>query len=175
MTAVRRARMEDAHAIASVWAESWRDAYRGIVPDDYLNSIDVERWADRQRRYMGESHGAATTFVAEVDGRIVGWTSNGPNRDTSLPFAGELYTLYISPEHQRRGIGRRLMKVAAKSLVEAGMASMLLWVLADNRNARRFYEAAGGRVADEQHVTFGGASLREVAYGWEELTNLASQ
>ncbi len=175
MTTIRRAKIEDAQAIASVWAESWRDAYRGIVPDDFLDSIDVERWADRQRRYMGEANGAAATFVAEVDGRIVGWTSCGPNRDTTLPFAGELYTLYISPGHQRRGIGRRLMEVAAKSLVEAGMASMLLWVLADNRNARRFYEAAGGRVADEQNVTIGGASLREVAYGWEELSRLAAR
>ena len=175
MTTVRRARVEDAHAIASVWVESWRDAYRGIVPDDYLDSIDVERWADRQRRYRGEPHGNATTFVAEVDGCIAGWTSSGLNRDPSLPFEGELYTLYISPEYQRRGIGRRLMGVAAKSLVEAGIASMLLWVLADNWNARRFYEAAGGRVAGEQNVTIGGASLREVAYGWEELSRQAAQ
>ena len=174
MIIIRRAKIEDAHAIASVWAESWRDAYRGIVPDDYLDSIDVERWAERQRRYMGEPNGAAASYVAEVDGGIVGWASSGPNRDPSLPFAGELYTLYISPGHQRQGIGRRLMEVAAKSLVEAGMASMLLWVLADNRNARSFYEAAGGRVAGEQNVTFGGASLREVAYGWEELSRQAA-
>ena len=175
MTTVRRARLEDAHAIASVWAESWRDAYRGIVPDTYLDSINVERWADRQRRYMGEPNGAAAAFVAEVDGCIAGWTSSGLNRDPSLPFAGELYTLYISPDYQRRGIGRRLMGVAANHLVEAGMASMLLWVLADNWNARRFYEAAGGRVAGEQHVTIGGAPLREVAYGWEELSRLTAQ
>ena len=51
MITTRLAAIDDANAIARVQAEGWRSAYRGIVPDDYLDSIDIDSWADRQRSY----------------------------------------------------------------------------------------------------------------------------
>ena len=66
------------------------------------------------------------------------------------------------------------MSVAATHLIGCGMNSMVLWVLAENSDARRFYEALGGHIAGEQQVTIGRASLSEVAYGWYDLGRLTA-
>jgi len=172
---IRHARIEDADGIARVWAESWRAAYRGIVPDDYLNTIDVAEWAERQRRNMENQSVGSVSLIADDGGSTVGWASLGPNRMTDLPYAGELYAIYLLPSHWRRGIGRLLMTSTARSSIERGMDSMILWVLSENWPARRFYESMGGSLVSEHTYTIGGVSLPEVAYGWSELGALTTQ
>ena len=172
---IRHARIEDADGIARVRAESWRAAYRGIVPDDYLDGIDVAEWAERQRRNMENQPADLVSLVANDGDLIVGWTALGPNRMADLPYAGELYTIYLLPSHWRRGIGRLLMAAAAQSSMHMGMKSMILWVFAENWPARRFNEALGGTLVSEHRYTIGGVSLPEVAYGWSDLGALTTQ
>ena len=175
MVDIRQARIGDADGIARVRAESWRAAYRGIVPDDYLDGIDVAEWAERQRRNMENQSVDSVSLVANDGDLIVGWTALGPNRMADLPYAGELYTIYLLPSHWRRGIGRLLMAAAAQSSMHMGMKSMILWVLAENWPARRFNEALGGTLVSEHRYTIGGVSLPEVAYGWSGLSALTTQ
>ena len=172
MIAIRRSTLDDAAAIARVHALSWQTAYRGIVPDEFLDAIDVEVWAERHRRNMAEDPEEFVSCVAEAQGEIVGWALGGPNRDASLEFSSELFTIYLHPDFLRRGIGRRLTAAVAEALVAAGSGSMLVWALAENRPARRFYEALGGRYLTEKEQPIGGVSLMEVAYGWEDLSAL---
>lgn len=169
MPVIRCANAEDAAGIARVRAESWRTAYRGIVSDEYLDAIDVAEWSERQRLNMENQPAELVSLVADYAGLIVGWAALGPNRETGTPFAGELYAIYLLPEYWRRGIGRLLMEATAESLLERGMRSMILWVLAENRPARRFYEALGGEYVRERQISIGDASLPEVAYGWHDL------
>ena len=166
---IRHAQIDDAPGIARVRAESWRAAYRGIVPDEYLDAIDVSDWSVRQRRAMENQPAELAAWVADADGLVVGWAVAGPNRVEDLPFAGELFALYLLPEYWRRGIGRLLMKAATQSLIAHGMHSMMLWVLAENWPARRFYEALGGQYVRETTISIGGAVLPEVSYGWDDL------
>ena len=169
---VRHAEIDDAPDIARVRAESWRAAYRGIVPDAYLDAIDVSEWAERQRRNMeGQPH-ELMAFVAETGGRVVGWAVAGPNRHPSLDYAGELYAIYLLPQYQRRGIGTALTMTTARWLVSQGMDSMILWVLEDNHPSRRFYEALGGQLCGAKQTQIGGVWLPEVAYGWTDLAGL---
>jgi ribosomal protein S18 acetylase RimI-like enzyme len=83
-------------------------------------------------------------------------------------LTGALYALYVLPSRQRQGCGRRLVQAVARRLVASGMRSVLVWVLAANIPARRFYEALGGAVVREQPIEIGGATLTEVAYGWPD-------
>ena len=164
--------MDDAAAIARVQVAGWRDTYRGIVPQEFLDSISVGDWTERRFRELVSSMAGACSHVAEVENEIVGWAYSGPNRDQDSTYTGELYAIYLLPECQRRGIGLALTVSAAKSLIESGMSSMLLWVLAENWPARRFYEALGGEYISEQQITIGNVSLPEVAYGWKDLGQL---
>lgn len=169
---IRHAIIDDAAGIARVRAESWRAAYRGIVPDSYLDSIDVDEWAERQRRNMEEQPDNLVSLVAETQGLIAGWAASGPNRDPSLDYAGELYTIYLLPEYQRRGIGSALIASSARWLVSQGMDSMILWVLEENHPARSFYEALGGQLCGSRQTQIAGPWLPEVAYGWTDLVGL---
>lgn len=170
---IRHAEIDDAAGIARVRAESWLVAYRGIVPDEFLDAIDVGEWAERQRRNMENVSGDLVSFVAETQGEVVGWAAGGPNREDDPDYSGELYAIYLIPERQRRGIGLNLMAATARRLIGEGMDSMIVWVLAENHPARRFYEALGGQYVRDHQVEIGGARLPEVSYGWRDLGKLA--
>jgi L-amino acid N-acyltransferase YncA len=115
-------------------------------------------------------------YVAELPaGGIVGFASGGPRQNESYhpEYESELYTAYLLREHQRRGLGRRLLRAVAGRLLADGKRSMLAWVLAKNPS-RPFYEAAGGRLLGSQNVQIGGVTLEEVAYGWDDIQSLAT-
>ena len=140
---MREAVEADARAMARVHVESWRTTYRGIVPDDYLASLSVDEREGRWQRilaYPGESR----SFVSEDNAdAIFGFASGGPDRDGDPDFAGELWSIYLLASHQHRGAGAALVARVAEDLIERGLRSMLVWVLAENPY-RRFYEKLGG-------------------------------
>ncbi|MGH9016393.1 MAG: GNAT family N-acetyltransferase [Acidimicrobiales bacterium] len=151
MVRVRPARPDDAAAVAVVHVRSWQAAYRGLMPDDYLDGLRSE---DRQGRYtFGLSDpDAPATVVAEVDGIIRGFATTGPARDDDAGDQGELFGFYVDPDVWGQGIGRLLMARARDRLVGRGWRSALLWVLVGNSRAERFY-AADGWVADGEKRT----------------------
>ncbi len=163
---IREAQPEDAPGIARVHVDSWRATYAGLIAQEYLAALSyVEReamWA----RILATPASPSRLHVAEApDTGIVGFVCAGPERTGDAVYRGEMYALYLLPGHQRQGAGRRLFTAAAEGLRQRGLASLLVWVLADN-HARRFYEALGGQFVREQDITIGGQRLREVAYGW---------
>jgi ribosomal protein S18 acetylase RimI-like enzyme len=164
MTVVcRPATDEDLDGIAAVRILTWQDAYRGIMPQDYLDGLTPSREADRlRRRVLGPGNS-----VAELDGAIVGWSAVGPYRDDEVPAprpgCGEIVAIYVLPGHQGAGIGRALMTHALDRLGELRPA--LLWVARDNTPARRFYERYGFRTdGATQTFAVGGMEVPEVRY-----------
>lgn len=170
---VREAQLEDATAIAEVHVETWRAAYQGLLPDDFLASLSEAGYADRWRRTLSE--GTGRVYVAEDARKIVGFASGGPERAGEDGFAGELYAIYVLQEAQGRGHGRRLVHAVATGLREAGFHDMIVWVLRDNRPARDFYERLGGTYLRAQPITIGSTLLQEVAYGWSSLDDIRYQ
>jgi hypothetical protein len=77
-------------------------------------------------------------------------------------------------DQQRHGLGRRLSATVVQQLIQVGMTSLLVWVLADNP-ARKFYEALGGRYVYDKRVSIGNARLVEVAYGWRDARLLVAE
>ena len=142
--AIREATAADARAIAAVHVRSWQAAYRGELPDAYLDGLSVDeresQWIERLRA----SRSDGGTLVAEEDGRVIGFAGFGPTRDEDAPAAtGEVYAIYLLPEWFGRGIGRELFARANERLRELGYVRATLWVLATNARSRRFYERAG--------------------------------
>lgn len=175
-TTVRPGRIEDAPRIARVHVDSWRATYPGIVPEDYLAAVSYEDFEARWRGWLGDEPSVRATFwVAEsTAGEIAGFASGGPRRDESYHhYESELYTAYLSRQHQRRGLGRRLLGAVAGGLLADGKRSMLAWVLAENPS-RPFYEAVGGELLGSQEIGIGGVVLEEVAYGWDNIRILAT-
>ena len=105
--------------------------------------------------------------------QIVAFASAGTEREKDPVYKGEMYALYVLKEYQRRGIGRQLVAMIARRLSENGLANMLIWVLAENP-ACVFYAALGGKPAREKMIAIGGKKLREVGYGWDDLTGLTA-
>jgi ribosomal protein S18 acetylase RimI-like enzyme len=167
---VRQAAREDAAAIARVHVDTWRTAYRGLLPDDYLAALDEAGYAERWKRTLTD--GTGRVYVAEDGRHTVGFASGGPERAGEDGFTGELYAIYVLQEAQGRGHGRRLVQAVAQGLREMGLPNMIVWVLRDNHNARHFYERLGGVYVRSQPITIGSALLQEVSYGWKSLDDI---
>lgn len=169
MFEIRDAKICDAAAIAHVHVETWRSTYRGIVPDEYLAGLSV----DKRRAFWEQiiqSLPTAQHLLVAVDesSRVLGFSNGGPNRDPNLPYAGEVLAIYLLQEYQGRGIGRSLFQASVDRLVQSGFSNMVLWVLADNP-ACQFYASMGGQVVAEKWESIDGKMLRELAYGWDVL------
>jgi GNAT superfamily N-acetyltransferase len=150
--------------------DSWRAAYRGLVPDDYLEGLSYD---ESERLWQDViAAGDSCVFVAEDEGGVFGFASGQRRQRFSRDlreYEGELKTVYVLPSHKGAGAGGRLVGAVARYFAGHGVNSMLLWVFADNRSARGFYESLGGVVVAEGGFELDGAWLTEVAYGWKDL------
>jgi ribosomal protein S18 acetylase RimI-like enzyme len=169
---IRQATLEDAAGITKVHIDTWRTTYRGIVPDEFLANMSYEERTQRWTNIFNNSEGKSYHFVAENDdGCIVGFVSGGVNRDEHPRYQSELYAIYILEAYHGQGIGKRLTVALVERLLQMGLDSMILWVIAVNP-ARRFYEALGGQLVGTQQFEIAGASIDEVAYGWPDIRTL---
>lgn len=173
MMIVREAKIADAPAIARVNIDTWRTAYRKIIPADYLAQQSYEkRESDWQETLENAKNTGIFVCVAENDsGQIVGFASGGCERMGKYVYQGELFAIYILEEYQRQGIGQQLVGTVATKLVELSLNSMLVWVLGDN-SACRFYEFLGGEKVEEQQTSRAGVAMKEIAYGWIDIAVL---
>jgi GNAT superfamily N-acetyltransferase len=152
---VRQGTAEDGEAVARVQISTWQAAYAHVLSPERLQAIPVEPAAEQWRRHP--------PIVAEADGQVVGFVSVGPARDEYAD--GELYAIYVHPDHWSTGAGRALIAAGEMELRRLGHRRAVLWVLADNPRARRFYERAGW-VTDgaERGIEIFGETVPEVRY-----------
>ncbi len=171
MITLRLASPEDAPAIAEVHVRGW-DVYRGIVPDHYLDGLDPATYALRWAEWLAEAEDGPRgfTYVAEdPPGTVLGFANTGAERNLGLPDLGEVRAIYVAEAARGRGAGRQLMVASARRLSRLGFRSLMIWVLAANAPARRFYEALGGHRDQEHMRPIGGIELEEIGYRWEDL------
>ena len=109
----------------------------------------------------------------ERPGRIAGYATCGPCRLGRLPFAGQLFEIYLATDYQGLGLGRRLTVAAARHFLGQGVGSMCVEVLQGNSN-RFFYEALGARLAARGTHAYAGIDLPTFIYGWSDLSRLAT-
>ena len=161
---IRGARTSDAQDIADVHDAAWRDAYRGVIPGRELEKMIARRgprwW------HSAIVHGSRLS-VLEYDESVVGYASYGRNRVPALPYGGEIFELYLAPEFQGVGFGRRLFDAARRDLANHGYATTLVWALADNDRALGFYGHLGGSVVRRAEERFRSEPRGRVAFGFD--------
>jgi len=161
---IRRAEPNDAAGIAATHDASWRYAYTGMLPHKSLDTMVRRRDEDWWERAIRHS---TKILVLDIGDEIAGYVTLGPNRVSTLPFEGEIYELYLKPEYQGIGFGRKLFSMARQELRRLGMQGCVVWALEDNDNAMGFYINAGGRDIAEGNETFDGSRLRKIAFAWD--------
>ncbi|MFD7621749.1 GNAT family N-acetyltransferase [Streptomyces sp. NPDC059802] len=165
---VRDMTVDDCEAVTRVRVRGWQAAYAGLVPQSYLDGMDLAVAEDVERRRASFTGGSTiVNVVAERPGLgVIGWACYGPYRENGKPLArGELYALYVAPEQIGTGAGRALMAETLTRAAADGFPDLALWVLKENALARRFYERAGFRPdGAEESFEADGALVPEVRY-----------
>ncbi|MCE2433851.1 MAG: GNAT family N-acetyltransferase [Candidatus Latescibacteria bacterium] len=162
---IREPFKDDARGLAEVHVRSWQAAYKGQVPDDFLDSLSVDRREKDWRQLLGSP--SNKVLVAEAEQRIIAFSSFGPVRDEGLDknSVGEVYAIYALEEFWDCGIGRRLMEDSLAVLREMDCSTVKVWVLDTNQRAISFYQKFGFTAEDIQKVEArGGVELREIRY-----------
>jgi ribosomal protein S18 acetylase RimI-like enzyme len=145
-TVIRAARVADASQITVVQVRSWQGAYRGLLPQAYLDGLDPAQRVGRWERSLAEAEDRRNgVLVADASGTLLGFVGYSPSRDGDADPArvGEIDAIYLLPNAWGKGVGRLLMDAALARLADARFDRVTLWVLDSNVRARRFYEAGG--------------------------------
>lgn len=142
MLTIRYSVLDDAQALGEIHSLSWRAAYKGIVSDEVLKDFSPEARAERFKYHF--AHSERKNAIAFCDGEAAGFITIGKCRDADCgDDCGEVWSLYLKPEFWKRGIGSSLLRWGTNELKKKGFNKIVLWVLEDNINARRFYEKYG--------------------------------
>jgi ribosomal protein S18 acetylase RimI-like enzyme len=162
---------DDAQALAETHVAAWRESYRGLIADSYLDNMSVARHAARFHESLVRPGPNSATLAAADRHGLVGYAAGGPSR-TRRPGEAEVQTLYVRLAAQRRGLGRRLLVAAANVFADMGARSLMISTLRDNLPARRFYEHLGGKAESPRREPGPGGLLYEVSYVWPDIRTL---
>jgi len=153
---------DDLNEVSSIYAQSWKHAYRGLIPQGFLDEIQDTGWSGR---LLAEGR---THFVAQESGRLIGTASVCASRWEQHADCGEIISIYFLPQYTGRGFGAALFGRCIDELKGRGFKRIILWVLEGNLAARRFYEKNGfvctGEYRDDN---IGGKPVREVLYAFD--------
>lgn len=160
---VRPATIADAPAIGGLHVRAWRTAYRGVMPDEYLDGLQAD---DRAAMWAGTLERAdpdQAILVVEDGADVVGFAAVGPAR--GLDATGELYAINLDPGWWGRGFGSALLAAATEWLRGLDHPEAILWVVRENNRARRFYEHHGWSTdGAEKRDEVLGVTVTEVRY-----------
>jgi ribosomal protein S18 acetylase RimI-like enzyme len=163
----------DAGDLARVHVRAWRETYPGLLPQAALDRMSPAFHARRFRHELTVAQPGQVTLIAEGAEGAVGYAF-GALSEVGKGADAEVFTLYVVRAAQRAGVGRALLKSAARVLRAEGAKSLMLFVLTRNDPARRFYERLGGEVFAEVASNGWGRGLTETGYRWMDIARLAA-
>jgi GNAT superfamily N-acetyltransferase len=142
MEQIRNVRPGDEDSLAYVQTESWKAAFREIVPADILAECTaLESTAAIYRRILDEGFGNG--YLMELDGKphCIAWWSVA--RDANMAGYAELICLHSLQENWHKGYGRAMMERVLADVKKAGYEKLVLWVFENNTRAIQFYKSFG--------------------------------
>ena len=154
----------DAKRVAEISANSWKFAYRGLMPDLVLDNIDI------QKREINWREGFDTLpnlirIVACENNQVIGFASGRDFREEDSQFKGELWAIYVEPEYMGKGVGKALMQEFKLRLRTLEFKEMYVWVLHNNKQAQQFYQKNAGQLTEKtKFFSIDGHDLKEVCY-----------
>ncbi|WP_434297673.1 GNAT family N-acetyltransferase [Clostridium sporogenes] len=160
---IKDAKLQDAETISNIYALGWKSAYKGIVPQKYLDQLQNNFWVDAFKNWIGNN----LFKVKEIyeDSISVGCIVYGKARDEMLTKCGEIVSIYIHPDYFRKGYGQKLLDFALADMKKDNYKNIYLWVLKENKNAQLFYEKNGFQCnQDEYNFEIMGKQLTDIRY-----------
>jgi GNAT superfamily N-acetyltransferase len=159
---LRLAASADAKLIAAMHAQSWASAYRGILPDDFLDrEMSAERETHWNTRFEELAEGAGEVLIAIQDDRPIGFVCLVAPDENGSVLVDNLHAL---PGAKGSGLGTAMLTVAAQWARDRGATSLHLLVLEPNVAAIGFYESRGWRLAGRENDTMGGIDIVALRY-----------
>jgi ribosomal protein S18 acetylase RimI-like enzyme len=162
----------DAGGLARVHVRSWRETYAGLLPEGYLERMNIALYARRWRQQLTRARPGELVLVAEGPDGLIGYCAG--QFDADIAPRSEIHTLYVVRRAQGFGLGRRLMQTAARVFQGQGAESMTLWVLRGNTRAQDFYVHLGGDCVGERPVRGWGGGLTELRFDWRDIAALTA-
>lgn len=165
---IRKAVKEDVMVISKIHVDGWKVAYKGILPEDFLQNRSYEEQCSKwNNRYFNNKDTTEIVLVAEKEeGEVVGFISlDTVSKEVGVD--GSIGALYIDKNQQGKGYGTALFKAAVEILKEQGAKSFLLTAFKENKKACSFYDSLGGRVLSEKIEIIGGVEAIGVTYIFE--------
>jgi GNAT superfamily N-acetyltransferase len=167
---IRPATQDDAPGLARIQVDSYRTAYAGILPADYLAQFSYEE-QEQDWRTLLATEPETVLLVAEEDASLAGYALGARLENQS--YDCELVALHVRRDQQGQGIGRSLIGAIAWQYAAQGCRSLVLWTLEANRPARELYERLGGQLVDRQQFELDEkTAFMEIAYVWSPMSNL---
>lgn len=165
--------LSDVKGIAQVNFTAWRETYCGLIEDDFLNSISVERYKERWHLILsrGDSH-SFVIVIKNSEEEIIGYCSGGKAREPFQHFEGEIYALYLLKNFHGKGIGKRLFTEALKKLKGMGFKSFFLFVLHNNPTLS-FYRHYQPNVEAPAIVKIGEHTYEDIGMGWNDFSRFS--
>ena len=163
---IRNVKFEDLRRVSEIVVESWKTAYRGIVADEYLESLTVDQ--NYQKRLNDYTDGGFV--VAEINNEVVGFCRyrfENAYEDKFPDVDCELCALYVKSAYKGNGVGKKIINYVMNDFKEKGYKKMILWCFKDNYPARMFYEKMGGIYGSEGIITRGEKDYKEVSYTYD--------
>ena len=143
MTTIRRAQLADAEELARCHVAAWRDSYRPAISEQILANLSIDQYVAKWTARIDGEPASQVLIADHQPGRVIGLLYGGPERSGEGQYGGEIYSIYVLREFRRQGIGRKLFNEFSRSLLEAGISSLLVWVFEENP-CRAAYAAWGG-------------------------------
>jgi len=169
---IRPAALTDAASLARIQVDSYRSAYRGILPEDYLARFSYEEQTQDWRALLTDEPAAVLFVAEEAAGAVVGYALGALLEQET--YDCELAALHVRRPAQGRGAGHALIRAVARHFEQLGRRSLVIWVLEANQPARSLYERWGGQLVGQRQVDLGeGLFFSEVAYAWSKIELLS--
>jgi ribosomal protein S18 acetylase RimI-like enzyme len=167
----RRPRLDEAEAMAALHVQCWREAYAGFLPSELMSTFSTERRLPMWQ--VAIPHPERFVLSAYDEAKPIGFVISGATDEKHIENQdGHLWAIYIEGQYHRKGIGRELIAAAAADWLAKGGKSITLGVLAENTDARMFYEKLGARLVKTSTYDWEGHKLADAIYVFEDLTSL---
>lgn len=152
---IRQAKLDDVYGITTAHVRSWQHAYKGIVPQDYLDNMNIDERIEKWRSKW-KIKTKMQRLVVDLDSKIAGFSAYGPPMDDGYnpKVTGEIYAIYMHPDYIGHGYGRTLITQTLEELRSQNYKDCIVWTLKDNQHAIEFYQRAGFKLNENKHKTF---------------------
>lgn len=163
---IRKILESDIPEIADIEVSGWNNAYKGIIDDNFLKSMNK----DIQAKRLLKSYKNTEFIVALLEDEVVGfckYVDSNKFTITNSKVDCELLALYVKPDLKFTGIGSKLFSYVVTDLKRKKKKKMILWCLKNNFSAIKFYEKMGGILSDERIIELDGLEYKEVSFLYE--------